>query len=191
MKQILLCFLLFWAATATAQFRDEEAINQKKYANAIKKHNRVNDSVTAIFYFKRAGIRCDYKDYANAITDYDKGLKLDPESAGGYYDRGSAKMDAQLPSDAIADFNKAIELDPNQPRFYNNRGISYYKMLNYAEAIKNYDKAIALSPTDGFAYNNRGVAKIKMGAEDGCDDLRKALELGNKNSDFVMRSLCK
>jgi len=191
MKQALLSILILFAFTVNAQKSLPDQKLLKKYNKAIAEFNRQNDSTTADFYFKRGGIRQDFLDNTKAITDYDKSLQMDPNNATAYYNRGLAKLDLILLDEAIADFTKSLEIDPNQSHAYNNRGLCYYGLKDYAKAIKEYDMAITLYPRNGFAHNNRGIAKIKLGlVNEGCEDLHKALELGDSKSDKAIKKYC-
>lgn len=191
MKNILAVCMLLLGFCAAAQSWDTDKNQQKKYKNAIKKFNKQNDSASYIFYCKRGGIRCDYKDFAGSLKDYDKAVAMVPDSAHCYYDRGLAKLDAKMYTEAIADFDIAIQLKPDYDYAYNNRGICYFYLEDYSNAMTNYTTAIKINPENAFAYNNRGSAEIKLGlADKACDDFYKAYDLGDKKSSNAIKKYC-
>lgn len=180
---LILCF--FGAAAQTYQ------PISKKYRNALEKHNKKVDSTTAFFYYERGNIRLDNADYAKAVIDYGKALELEPNNAKIYYNRGIAKIEMNLLTEAIKDFDKTLELEPRAVA-YNNRSVCKYMMGNYVGAIQDSSMAILLEPGNAEAHNNRGISKIKLGMkEEGCEDLHKAVELGDKKSKHAIREFCK
>ena len=61
----------------------------------------------------------------------------------------------------------------------------------YEEAIQNFDKSIGIKPDFAKVYISRGVAKIKTGEhDDGCNDLTKAQELGDKGVHAMLKLYC-
>ena len=74
--------------------------------------------------------------------------------------------------------------------------------MDVAGSIKDYDKAIEINPSYMEAYANRGVAKINMlttkgniqptkeQTSDGCADLKKAKQLGDKTVDDMIFIYC-
>lgn len=150
----------------------------------------VPDTLSAEFYYRRAGLNHDYGFYEKAIDDYNKALAKIKNNGEWWYARGVSKMELDLYNEAIEDFNIAEKLKKHH-YIYNMRGICCYFLENYDAAIAEYDKAIALKNDFAEGYNNRGVAKIKKGDRDeGCAEVRKALQLGDKKSQAVLDEYC-
>ena len=64
--------------------------------------------------------------------------------------------------------------------WHTNRGITYTKLHKYESAFKDFDECIRLKPNYDDAYYNRGVIYLNHGyIEPGCQDARKACDLGN------------
>ena len=106
--------------------------------------------------------------YQGAITDYDKAIEIDSQSAFAYYNRGIAKYNLEDYQGAISDYTKAIEINPHysNPQYadaYHNRGNAKKDFGDYQGAIVDYDKAIEINPQYGNAYNNRGAIKDASG----------------------------
>lgn len=91
--------------------------------------------------------------FKEAITDFDKAIKLSPKESTYYNSRGFSYHRQGNYKLALADYNKAIELNNKGAGFYNNRGILYRDLGQYDKAIADYDQAIKLSPYFSQAYN--------------------------------------
>ena len=117
-------------------------------------------------------------EFQEAIDDFTREIRINPDYVGAYINRGIAYQDLGKYQEAIADYNTAIKINPNEADAYYNRGYVYSSNLEkYQEAIDDYTSAIKINPDYALAYNNRGVAKEKLG-RDGCDDYKKACDLG-------------
>jgi tetratricopeptide (TPR) repeat protein len=80
-------------------------------------------------------------DFAAAITDYTKAIRLNPEEAIAYYNRGSAHHKNGDFDAAITDFTEAIRLNPEYAEALKYRGYLHKKMRNRAEAKADLRKA--------------------------------------------------
>ena len=99
------------------------------------------------------------KDFENAIEQYNKTIRLNPNSAVAYNHRGNAKNSRGEHKDAITDYNEAIRLKPDLAIAYINRGVAKRGLGEHKDAITDYNEAIRLKPDLAIAYINRGVAK--------------------------------
>ena len=105
--------------------------------------------------------------------------------------------------EAIKLYDKAIELNPTVAQTYFNRGACKQNNFDFEGAINDYDKAIELNPEYMEAYTNRGYAKINILTTKGninptaeqtasaCEDLHKALSLGDKGAKDMIFAYCK
>ena len=97
-----------------------------------------------------------------AITIYDRLIRLAPNMSALYYNRGNVFADLRKYQKAIEDYNRAIHLDPQYADAYNNRGTIYEAMGQYQKAIEDCSKAISITP--GYvAYFNRGNNYNRIG----------------------------
>jgi tetratricopeptide (TPR) repeat protein len=111
-------------------------------------------SQSAEEYYDRALAKGKSEDYAGAISDFTKALKIDPEYSLAYLERGSYKGRLGEHTEAIADITKAIELDPKYARAYFDRG---FNKMGLAIGVNNINKSLK---------------------DSGCLDFSKAAELG-------------
>jgi tetratricopeptide (TPR) repeat protein len=103
---------------------------------------------------------------------------------------------------SIKYYDKLLALAPKDSEAYFNRAAAKGMIMDVAGSIKDYDKAIEFNPNYMEAYANRGVAKINMlttkgniqptkeQTSDGCADLKKARQLGDKTVDDMIFIYC-
>ena len=68
------------------------------------------DNATA--YSNRGNAKVRLGQNEDAITDYNKAIRLDPDNATTYSNRGNAKVHLGRYEDALADHDQAIRLGP-------------------------------------------------------------------------------
>ncbi|MBX3084922.1 MAG: tetratricopeptide repeat protein [Anaerolineae bacterium] len=130
-------------------------------------------------YFFRGLIWGKIKNDLNASrADYDRGIRINPQSAQAYENRGLAKLMLGDFESALQDYNRAIQINPDDASAYNGRGLAKYGLGDKQGAIQDYDKAIQLDPLHATAYANRGSIKLDSGDKQGAiQDYDKAIRL--------------
>ncbi len=94
-------------------------------------------------------------------------------------------------ANVIKDYNKVIEMDPKFIYAYYNRAYAKYLTKEFNGAIDDYWKVIKQNPGLPEAYYNRGLILIFIGEKTlGCEDIRKAGELGITDSYNVLKRFC-
>ena len=82
-------------------------------------------------------------------------------------------------------------MDKNYSQAYYNRAISNAILKNHKEAIPDYDMAINADPKNPEIYYNRGISKMNVQDNNGgCEDFRKALELGYQPAEQMINIYC-
>lgn len=99
---------------------------------------------TAEGYFNRGIDDLKQKNYYQAIDDFGRCIKLNPNYVAAYNNRALAHDNLGNYSQAIYDYTKAIELKPDSPRAYNNRALAYFALKDYAKAWEDVQKAQSL-----------------------------------------------
>ncbi|RKU32884.1 hypothetical protein C6495_10240 [Candidatus Poribacteria bacterium] len=131
-------------------------------ARPAKPLSQNSQSISAETYFLRGNAKYELGLYHEAISDYDKAIRLNPDYAFAYNNRGNAKDKLKQYFAAIADFDKAIRLNPDYAAAYHNRGLAKAHMKQYFAAIADFDTAIRLNPDYAHTYFNRGLAKQSL-----------------------------
>jgi tetratricopeptide (TPR) repeat protein len=122
--------------------------------------------------------------YQDAITEYDRIIKHNPESTLAYNNRGLSNYGLGQYEEAVEDFNRALEIDPYNKSVYNNRGMAKYGLGLYREAAEDFNRALKIDPGYASAYNNRGLCKNKSGHYDkAIRDYNTALTLDTGNAE--------
>jgi tetratricopeptide (TPR) repeat protein len=120
--------------------------------------------------------------FAQAIRDYNRAIRLNPEFATAYSNLGLAYAKQSRYDLAIATFNQAIRIDPHDADTYLKRGNAYYDKGMFEQAVSDYSRAIELKPDFLIAYYNRSDAYQRKGLpRKALMDYLKVLDL---NPDF-------
>jgi formylglycine-generating enzyme required for sulfatase activity/tetratricopeptide (TPR) repeat protein len=149
-------------------------------------------------YFNRAEAKYEIRDYIGSISDYTYYIGCNSDDASAFSGRGFAKFDFEDYSGAVADFTKSMELDKEKNHHHYLllwRGHAYFNNAKYSSAIADYSRVIQMFSESNHwvidAYYNRGLARVYSGAkESGCQDLRKAADLGNEDAIDAVRENC-
>jgi tetratricopeptide (TPR) repeat protein len=127
------------------------------------------------------------KEYAEAITCYEAGLRLERTNAIIYNRIGMAELQMGEYKSAESDFAKAVKYDPKFAEAYNNIGIAAYGQKRYASAVKNLKKALALNETSATFHVNLGTCWFAQGKFDrAVAEYTRGLEL---DPDVLMRGI--
>ena len=73
---------------------------------------------------------------------------------------------------------------------YFDDAVRKYTLSDLTGSIKDLNKAIELKPDHFEAYYMRGLTKICLDLNDGCLDLRKAVELGYIEANYAIEKYC-
>ncbi|MFJ4243559.1 tetratricopeptide repeat protein [Streptomyces iakyrus] len=116
--------------------------------------------------------------YAQALTEYDRAVELDPGLAVAYRHRSGIRGDLGDHDGAIADLDRAVALEPDNAWYVALRGEHHRIAGRDAEAIRDLTEAIRLDPALGFAWASRGATHERAGDPDAAlADLGRALDL--------------
>ncbi len=122
-------------------------------------------------------------DLDGAISDFTRGIELDPKDSNAYFNRGIAKSRKGDLDAAISDFDRSIAIDPMNSAAFVGRGFAAQQKQNLAAALADYNRAIELDPNDANTYNNRGVVKLsKLDQEGALADFSRSIELNPKGA---------
>jgi tetratricopeptide (TPR) repeat protein len=89
------------------------------------------------------------------------------------------------------DAEEALRLDPNDALAWNLKGDLHLLFGEFPEAILHYERAIGLSPDAAAHHYDRGMAYLmSYQLLQGCDDLRRAMDLGLEKATEAYRNFC-
>ena len=129
--------------------------------------------------------------YTESISDFTMTLHINKKHAVAHYNRGFAYQSTGDYRQAMKDYDKALEINSNYAEVYFEIANILVIKGKYSEAIKKFDKSIEIKPDFSKVYIARGVAKIKTGENiDGCNDLTKAKDLGDKGVESLIQLFC-
>ena len=121
------------------------------YTAAIE---RQSDGTPA--YSMRGFIYYAQAQYAEALSDLDRAILLNPADPTVYLTRGKTYEALGRDQDALKDYSQALKLNDRLPEAYRGRGVIYSAFGNYELAMDDLNQAIRLDPSDGQAWLARG-----------------------------------
>ncbi len=106
------------------------------------------------------------KNWAAAITAYQKALALDPNHVSAQANLGWALAETKKWDAAAEELKKAIKLDPNHAGAHTNLAWAYAELGKWDQVISESQRAIQLDPKNGYAYANLGWGYSATGLMD-------------------------
>jgi tetratricopeptide (TPR) repeat protein len=132
--------------TTTADDQTQAKIIQLK--DKIKKAGK---KATADDYIELANLYYDTQKYQNAITNYQKGLELDPNNYDAMTDMGASFYALQQTDKALAVFQQVTAEKPDQAMAWFNLGIVYQAKNDIPNMKFAWDRFLVLQPTGELA----------------------------------------
>ncbi|WP_128543476.1 tetratricopeptide repeat protein [Larkinella soli] len=127
--------------------------------------------------------------YEEAHAYFDSAVKAFPKSGLAYAYRGKCRLQLGNQHSALYDLTQALSLDNTVSSSYLDRGIAFFQLQLYQEAFREFDKAIWYSrgmepdPLRWRAMVGIHLQRISQAEQ----DLRRAIELGDENSVYVLK----
>jgi tetratricopeptide (TPR) repeat protein len=174
---------LFERAVLKAQFEN--------YAGSLDDFNNLIslNPQNSLVYFSRANIRYEMTLFMQSMTN----LNNISISYGNVKNPVKPAHPQSKPNyeEIINDYTKCLNLEPGFYHAYFNRANMKIVSKDYIGAIWDFTRAIAYDPKFAEAYYNRGLTYIYIRkAEEGCQDLSKAGELGVDKAYTVIKKYC-
>jgi tetratricopeptide (TPR) repeat protein len=143
------------------------------------------------FLVNRALIRKEMGNLEGAEADYTAALQVDPLSADLHFNRSFARKHLGDRAGAMRDAEAALGLNQSDPKAWNLKGDLHTLFGEYMEAIEHYSRAINLSTDPAVDYYDRGMAYLmSYRLLQGCDDLRRAQEMGLPQAEEGIQYFC-
>lgn len=158
--------------------------NQRAKQRALA--TQTQDARSAMNYLETGNAKYARGDLGEALSAYNKAIKIDSSLAAAYHGRGNALKANGNIDEAIADYNKCIELNPNYSEAYNSRGNARLTRQDIIGAIADYGETLAINPYCTIAYANRGLALLVQGRTAEAEkDFDRFLELSNNSNPSI------
>jgi len=190
-------------------YKDEFKYDQQEFLDVIYSiedkgmESNMNDYLdkhdTAVKFYNDAKLKSAAGEYLESIKLYTKAIENYPTEdnylkAEAYYNRGINKRNLDNFTGAISDYTEALKLRPDYVKAFNNRGYAKMQIDDYNGAISDFTSAINYDNYNSeftyMAFGNRGIAKLAIDQE-GCADIKKAMELGSKSVTQIYNEYCK
>jgi tetratricopeptide (TPR) repeat protein len=95
-------------------------------------------------------------DIANAVTNFEKALEIQPCYPEAYYNMGRAFLANNQPDVAVDCLQRALAMDPNAAEVHYKLGVALAQLGRSAEALAQYSQARQLA----LAQNNQSLAAV-------------------------------
>lgn len=98
-------------------------------------------------------------EFKEAITSFDKTLKIIGDHYEAWYDRGIALLNLGYQKKAIASFDKALKIKPDHYKAWHYRGEALWNLGKVKDAADSWDKAERIYPDYYGTQNNEDNTK--------------------------------
>lgn len=173
---------------------NSQAPDMQALQNALAEFNKTLEfepnNIDALF--SKAIITTSSGNFPDAITDLDKIIGLSPDFPDAYFYRGFCKLQQGDFQNSLADFNKNLELNPENMSAVFYRANTKYLIKDFTGAKEDMNKIIEKNPQIPNGYALRGLCDVELGNKNsGCEDFKKAKELGFPEADSLIKLHCK
>jgi tetratricopeptide (TPR) repeat protein len=124
----------------------EQALRMEQQAVALDDSLSGAHGVLAAVYVQK-------RQYDLAVTEAQRGIALDPNSASGYFWLAEVLNNLGKPAEALVAVDKAMRLDPrNRDNYVNEQGFAYSQLGRCEEAVSAYKRLLARYPNNLWVH---------------------------------------
>jgi tetratricopeptide (TPR) repeat protein len=151
-----------------AVFRTKELINKAQ-----------TEPVYKVALLVELGLLYNFgQEYPQAITSFDKALKIQPDLHKAWYNRGCALEKLGRIKEAVTSYDKALALKPDDEESWKNRAVSLRNLGRWEDSIASLNEVLKINPDHGEVWNDRGNSELYLDRwEDALASFDKALEI--------------
>ena len=102
--------------------------------------------------------------FVEAVSSYQKALKLQPKNADLHFNLGIALSNSNQFKEAVVAYEEAIAINPKFFEAHGNLGTVLQRLGMLDEAIKSYKKGLSINPQDARGHFNLGTALRDKGS---------------------------
>jgi tetratricopeptide (TPR) repeat protein len=135
------------ACQDASKFGDFNSLGIDQCTLAIAHGAMMSTHDMAATYTDRGAIYMQHHQYAQAMSDFDTAIKLDPNLGNAYVNRGGSLVAMKRYAEGIADIDHGLTLNPDSPeKAYFNRAIADENLDDMKQAFADYSKAAQIAP---------------------------------------------
>ncbi len=154
-------------------------------AIAALRRAQILDPRNAAIHFALGNAYFQQKQYNEAVTASQAGLKIKPNTPGALFDLGNAFLMLKRPKDALEQYQKAFAQDKTLWPALNNIGLVRYETGNVDEAIKLWRQSVSIDAKAAEPKLAIAVALYAKGDKEQAFALgESAIKLDNKYGDL-------
>ena len=110
------------------------------------------------YYYLNGLLKAYTGDLNNALSMYNKALKLNNQAVEVYYQKGFLYDYFENYDSSIVNYQKIEQLDPNYPLLYNYLGLSYSLLEDYENSINAYTEQLSKDTVDSETYMGLAIS---------------------------------
>lgn len=142
-----------------------------------------SDNTSAAAYSSRGLARALQDKYDQAMADFERAKRLEPDDAVTYNNEATAYIHQRKYEEALPLLDHSLELDRNYAQAYYNRGFAWRNLGKYEKAIEDFSQALRYNPHHQLAYLERGQAYLFLGKHrEAIADFDDAIRLKRENA---------
>ncbi|MCB0410618.1 MAG: tetratricopeptide repeat protein, partial [Flavobacteriales bacterium] len=162
----------------------EKYLDCNRCSDALNIYEKLLDYPIFAKVWLKKGItsRCLNK-HQEAITCFDKALKIDNKDVEIYYHKGMSLFELNKTEKAIDCFDKALKIDENYADTWYQKGLCYTKLEQHEKAQKCYSNAVQIDQRHTEAWSKKALSLTMMNQYDevvNCYDQMLKLDRNNK-----------
>jgi len=141
-----------------------ELLKSKKFMQAEKKCSLLISKVNPNYDLHNiyAVILFQLKRYDDAISQWQKAIKLKPDYHFGYNNLGNAFLLKNDLNQALLNYEEAIKINPNYFEAIYNKANIFLKLKDFSNALKYYDKVLSLKNDYFSAHQGKAIVYKKI-----------------------------
>lgn len=133
-----------------------EAHNAKHYKKAINVYTlilnqKMEQHIASIILIHRGMAYFSDSNYEEALRDFTKSLRLNPENGRAFYCRAVIHQTMQNYTGALEDLNQCLKSDPYRFDLLYNRSRVYFHLCDYPKALADCELALKIEPESSQA----------------------------------------
>ncbi|OKH38800.1 hypothetical protein NIES2119_09440 [[Phormidium ambiguum] IAM M-71] len=114
-------------------------------------------------FYNRGLEKAQAGDFAGAVREFDRVLRINPQCVEAYYKRGRCRFELGDRTGAIADYNQALQLQPEKTEIYLSRGLTKLALKDPAGALADAEQSLKINNNLAAAYSLQGTAYRRLG----------------------------